>query len=293
MSEFSIHLTHPALKPYIRFYFMMQIKESMPSSALLTATADSCLLFHFGSDKSNITYDFPNTPNKNYTFHKHDSWLGGMHNEPLNCQFGSDVNVIVAIFTSVGVHYLLQDDTTRIINQGFSFKTLGIHKKFDGLVEKLEMVDDKTKALQLVETSLLNYFSRLVMPFSIKNMSHVANYICQQKGIIKIKQLESKFHISRRWLEKQFAAQIGFSPKEYARITRFKALVGQVITTPSFIPSGVSLSTLIDDYGYYDQSHFIRDFQEYAGQTPTQFFKSLMPENVENDVNTYFYRDLE
>ena len=288
MPEFSIHPAHPALKPYIRFFFLMQIKEAAPSNALLTATTDSCLLFHFGSDKSNIWYEFPNSPNKNYTFHKHDSWLGGMHNEPLNCLFGKDVNTIVAIFTSVGVHHLLKDNTTGIINQGFSLEALGMKKRFADLAEKLETVIEKLKALQLIETYLLNYFSQIKIPYSVKDMSPVANYICQQKGVINVKQLEEKFYISRRWLEKQFAAQIGFSPKEYARITRFKAIVGHVITTPS-----VSLSTLINDYGYYDQSHFIRDFQEYAGQTPTQFFKSLIPENIENDVNTYFYRDLE
>ena len=293
MPEFSIHPAHPALKSYVCFYFVMQIKESTPFSSLLTATTDSCLLFHFGSDKSNITYEFLNSPHKNYIFHKHESWLGGMHNEPLYCQFGTDVNVIVAIFSPVGVHHLLQGDTTGIINQGYSLEALGLEKKFDGLVEKLEMIDDRATALQLVETYLLNYFSRLKMPFSIKNMSPVANYIGQQKGVVKIKQLENKFHISSRWLEKQFAAQIGFSPKEYARIMRFKAVVGQAMTILSFNPSKVSLSKLISDYGYYDQSHFIRDFQEYAGQTPSQFFKNLMPENVKNDVNTYFYRDIE
>lgn len=288
MSEFSIHIAHPVLKPYIRFYFLMQIKESTPHSSLLTATADSCLMFHFGPDKSNVTYQFPHSPNKNYTFHKHDSWLGGMHNEPLDCQFGADVNVIVAIFTPVGVHHLLRENTTSIINQGFSFETLGMKKKFAELNEKLELVADKTKALQLTENYLLNYFSRLDIPFSLKDMSPIANYISQQKGVVKIKHLEDKFHISQRWLEKQFAAQIGFSPKEYARITRFKAIIGHVLTNPS-----VSLSTLIDEYGYYDQSHLIRDFQTYSGQTPTQFFKNLLPENVENQVNTYFYRDLE
>ena len=288
MAEFSIHPVHLALKPYIRFYFLMQTQDTLPSSSLLTATTDSCLLFHFGSKKSNIRYEFPNSPNRSYTFHKHDSWLGGMHNEPLNCLFGKDVNTIVAIFTCVGVHHLLKDNTTGIINQGFSLETLGLKKKFADLSEKLETIIDKTKALQLVETHLLNYFCRLNIPFSIKNMSPVANYISQQKGVVTIKHLEDKFHISRRWLEKQFSSQIGFSPKEYARITRFKAIVGHVMTTPS-----VSLSTLISNYNYYDQSHFIRDFQEYAGQTPSQFFKNLLPENVANDVNSYFYRDIE
>ena len=293
MTEFSVHPAHAALKSYIRFYFLMQTQDSVPSSSLLTATTDSCLLFHFGTNKSNIQYEFLISPNKNYTFHKHDSWLGGMHNEPLKCLFGKDVNTIVAIFTCIGVHHLLKDNTIGIINQGYSLDTLGMKKKFADLNEKLESTVDKVEALQLVESYLLNYFSHLSIPFSVKDMSPVVNYICQQKGVVTIKHLEDKFHISRRWLERQFASQIGFSPKEYARITRFKAIVGQFMTFSSLDSSKVSFSKLINDYGYYDQSHFIRDFQEYAGQTPSQFFKSLMPENIENDVNTYFYKDIE
>ncbi len=106
-------------------------------------------------------------------------------------------------------------------------------------------------------------------PFSIKDMTPVIEYIFRRNGVVKVKNLTDKFHISRRWLEKQFAEQVGLSPKEFTRITRFNALLTSVETTPS-----VSWSELIEKYGYYDQSHLNRDFHEFTGLSPTQYFKA-------------------
>jgi AraC-like DNA-binding protein len=279
MSEFTTQPVHTALKPYVRFYFLMQIDEILPLNLLLTATTDSALIFHFGTDKSSIKYDFPNNPNKSYAFPNQDAWLGGMHNEPLNCQYGPFVNVVIAILSPFGLHHLLREDTTVMLNQGFSIETLGLIKKLDCIVEKLAAVEEKDTAFKLIETTLLNYFTQIDIPFSIKNMSPVTDYIWRQNGVVKVKQLEDKFNISRRWLEKQFAAQIGISPKEYARILRFKSLLSKTITTPS-----VSWGSLIEQYGYYDQSHLIRDFQAFTGQSPRQYFKTSVSE-----FNNYFY----
>ena len=105
-------------------------------------------------------------------------------------------------------------------------------------------------------------------PFSIKDMSPVIEYIFSRNGVVQVKHLTNKFHISRRWLEKQFAEQVGISPKEFARITRFNALLTSVETTPS-----VSWTEMIDKFGYYDQSHLNRDFHEFTGQSPTRYLK--------------------
>lgn len=106
-------------------------------------------------------------------------------------------------------------------------------------------------------------------PFSIKDVTPVIEYIFRRSGVVQVKNLTDKFHISRRWLEKQFAVQVGISPKELARITRFNALLTRVETTPS-----VSWTELIEKYGYYDQSHLNRDFHEFTGLSPTQYFKA-------------------
>lgn len=105
-------------------------------------------------------------------------------------------------------------------------------------------------------------------PFSIKDMTPVIDYIFKLNGVVQIKQLTEKFHISQRWLEKQFEEQVGLSPKEFTRVIRFKALVTCVMSTPS-----VSWTELIDNFGYYDQSHLNRDFHEFTGHSPTEYFK--------------------
>jgi len=35
-----------------------------------------------------------------------------------------------------------------------------------------------------------------------------------------------------------------------------------------------SLTALAYDFGYFDQSHFIKDFKLFTGKTPSGFFKS-------------------
>ena len=88
-----------------------------------------------------------------------------------------------------------------------------------------QLIKGEVKAQQLVESYLLHHAYHLNKPFSVKDMSPVADYIGRQNGVVTIKQLEDKFHISRRWLEKQFAEQMGISPKEFVRIARFNALL--------------------------------------------------------------------
>lgn len=144
------------------------------------------------------------------------------------------------------------------------------------------------RLIRLYFTSQMNdseFLSLLhpTQPFSIKDMAPVIEYIFRQNGVVRVKHLMDKFHISRRWLEKQFAEQVGISPKEFARITRFNALLTRVEMTPS-----VPWSEMIDKFGYYDQSHLNRDFQEFTGQSPTQYLK-----NSPSILNTSFYESLE
>jgi methylphosphotriester-DNA--protein-cysteine methyltransferase len=77
---------------------------------------------------------------------------------------------------------------------------------------------------------------------------------------------------------------VGLSPKEFARLIRFKSVMVESMMTPS-----VSWAKMIHDYGYYDQSHLIKDFRNYTGQTPTAFIKHIEPTDAPLRVNTFFY----
>jgi AraC-like DNA-binding protein len=72
--------------------------------------------------------------------------------------------------------------------------------------------------------------------------------------------------MSQRRMLRRFQRQVGLTPKLVHRITRFQ----QVIST-SMASRQNSWGALAADCGYYDQSHLIRDFRQFAGMTPTQF----------------------
>jgi AraC-like DNA-binding protein len=66
-------------------------------------------------------------------------------------------------------------------------------------------------------------------------------------------------------LERAFLQAVGYTPKYYSRIVRFNKAIRHMSKGKSSLTSVSYLS------GYYDQSHFIRDFKKFAGTTPGGF----------------------
>jgi hypothetical protein len=70
----------------------------------------------------------------------------------------------------------------------------------------------------------------------------------------------------RRQLERKFARQIGMSPKQLGKVIRLQAALKMLLGTGS-----EKLTAIAYETEYYDQAHFIRDFKEFTGTTPTEF----------------------
>jgi AraC-like DNA-binding protein len=72
-----------------------------------------------------------------------------------------------------------------------------------------------------------------------------------------------------------FRAEVGLSPKAYARIRRFQAALRLLGTGPA----GARVAA---DVGYFDQAHFVREFRSFTGMTPTQYAEQriLLPSHV-------------
>lgn len=67
--------------------------------------------------------------------------------------------------------------------------------------------------------------------------------------------------ISERQLERRFLARVGITPKRFASLRRFEQAV-------ALARGSASLTEVALAAGYYDQSHFIREFRRFAGATP-------------------------
>jgi len=72
--------------------------------------------------------------------------------------------------------------------------------------------------------------------------------------------------LSQRRFIQIFKGEVGMTPKLFSRIQRFQQ-------TRTFIQQNPfpDWTTLALDFGYFDQSHFIREFLEFSGLSPTDY----------------------
>ena len=93
-------------------------------------------------------------------------------------------------------------------------------------------------------------------------VNELRRYVGRTNGSQSISQWLRRSQITERTVERRFIARMGITPKQYARIVRFKSSYLHFI---SDTPRGGSKQYL---ESYYDQSHFDREFAAFFGMTP-------------------------
>lgn len=98
-------------------------------------------------------------------------------------------------------------------------------------------------------------------------------------GKIKVSELQENTGYSKRYINKVFIEEMGFSPKTFCKIIQFQRAL-------EFLNYGApeKMTDAAVKLGYYDQSQFIRDFTKYAGITPRKYLKLVESEHYKNKV---------
>lgn len=159
----------------------------------------------------------------------------------------------------------------------FSMSGLSMHELTDNIVEighvlgrcsrELEELVAEAKEFDERVRVFQNFFLRQLAVRSIddKIAGFAAETIVESGGLLSISRLAEKIGISERRLERKFRKQVGISPKMLARTVRFQKVVNK-------IKDGDLLDTALS-FGYFDQSHMIREFKEFSGETPLGYFR--------------------
>jgi AraC-like DNA-binding protein len=86
-----------------------------------------------------------------------------------------------------------------------------------------------------------------------------------------IENVASRYGITSRYLQKLFLQYTGLTPKLYSKINRFQNSLKLVTKKDT------SLTSIAYDCGYFDQSHFIREFKSFTGFTPSGYSLEKSP----------------
>jgi AraC-like DNA-binding protein len=104
--------------------------------------------------------------------------------------------------------------------------------------------------------------------------------IRSSRGALSIMDWARDRRVDARHLERRFTDSIGMTPKRYARVVRFKhcyhaLLAGAADLAASRLPLATPHGHLD---GFYDQSHFNKEFRAFIGAPPTARLKATLRE---------------
>ena len=89
---------------------------------------------------------------------------------------------------------------------------------------------------------------------------------------ISVEKMAYDANMSMKTFERRFTEQVGISPKLFSRIVRFNKAISLKMIDPK-----KTWTMIAYDCGYFDQMHFIKDFQLFSGKPPGVFFKDTPP----------------
>ena len=115
------------------------------------------------------------------------------------------------------------------------------------------------------EEFLLDKLAR--RPVEPTYLSEAVQRIRQAEDEFNLSELSQDLYVSPRQLQRIFKDHLGFTPKTYHRLTRFRRVINCLHTSCASLNwSGISHTC-----GYTDQSHLIREFREFTGLNPSEW----------------------
>ena len=126
--------------------------------------------------------------------------------------------------------------------------------------EQLSEAEDAATRIAVVERLLAE------LPYeSDPLVTRAAKLLADARDEASVSAVAVALGVSERQLERRFLARVGVTPKRFATLRRFERAVARASTAPSLTAAAL-------DAGYYDQSHFIRDFRRFVGSSPSKHF---------------------
>ena len=130
--------------------------------------------------------------------------------------------------------------------------------------ERLWFAATFEEQIAVAEAALADRFSACLAidPWVTKAVASISS----QNGSTKVQKIAKDIGISERGLERRFNRYVGLSPKAFSRIIRFQGVLRALESAerPDILDTA-------HQFGYYDQSHLINDFRQYAGLSPGAF----------------------
>jgi AraC-like DNA-binding protein len=171
---------------------------------------------------------------------------------------------------SVGVHFmpwglapLLPMPAAELCDRPATVQQIWGRPAAAELRRRLASADTPHEMLMVLEEELVR---RLRVIDGLDIVRRLSSAIADTKGAVPISELGVAARASSTYLAKRFKEVIGVTPKRLARSYRFTTTVLAIDVAAPIDWGDVAAAA-----GYFDQAHFVHEFREFTGLTPTRY----------------------
>jgi AraC-like DNA-binding protein len=213
-----------------------------------------------------------------------DSWWVGLYDTHHSLEWPPDLKIFGVGIKPAGAYPLLQLPLSELHNRVVPLDAIWGHFA-DEIRERLEAAPTIQAGFTLLEQLLLARLREA--PLGWDAVQYAVAQMMQSHGTLSIHALSDHIGISQNHLGNQFKRLVGVTPKEMARLIRFK----HVLHSIDPVQSG-NWARIAHQCGYYDQSHFNKDFVAFTGYSPTDYLQLRSRAHVENTATSQGLRRL-
>jgi AraC-like DNA-binding protein len=255
-----MHISHfkPAdiLKPYIRTFMIIESEHGTENKLLPDTSV--VIAFRFRGKITNVDRGAEST----LPF----SVISGLRTSSRTIRYSKASAALLVIFNEGGASAFFTLPLHELSCISVPLNEILTDGNLNEIGDKLSEAQSHSKRISIVEQLLIDRLGKTRPDLLILR---AVREIRAAKGNIKVTDLLADFPVSRDVFEKRFRSIVGTSPKQFSSVVRFKDLIQH------YKPE-MSLTEAAYLAGYYDQSHFIKDFRAFTGQSPKDFFRSAL-----------------
>jgi AraC-like DNA-binding protein len=252
-----------ALQKYIHRYWIVESAEAMP--------AERCVMDGFVKLFIYLNDNLPEYYDQRGKKREWGDGIGGHQTDgDLMIRTPGNLRLIFCIFRPFGFYRLFKVPIHLLNNNVVPLEIfLGKRtREFKERILSAPLDEDKIREVD-------EFFVSLAQKSSNPHRSgaeYAQDQMLQRNGLVNIDGLSRQANISRRSLERHFLAHVGMPPKYYSRVLRFNYAFGLKRANPA-----LDWFDIIFDCGYFDQTHFIKDFKHFTGEPPVAFYSKPHP----------------
>jgi AraC-like DNA-binding protein len=239
-------LPEPKLQPFIYCYWQLKTTQPLQDPFIYRVVADGCMDIFFEVD------------------HPEANFIMGFCNRYTEFSLNHSFHYIGIRFLPTMFPQIFKIDASELNNR-FEQLIDVIPKTAQYISDNFTPTLNKEQVIALLDKHFTDIISKSSIDADSRLYDAIHTILKSSGGLHVVSDLNTG--LSPRQLRRLFEFYIGDTPKTFSKVVRFQNILKAK-------PSAQSLraNKLFYDAGYYDQAHFIKDFKNFYGLTPSKAF---------------------